>query len=264
MDSLSLTRRGKVRYGVLYLLVIGLALLSMSLAVSFSTAFQIGVLVLSLLFLGRVVGLLYYPYRDAVGPNLRELEEPLRTEYAHLFAEYGTPVEGLWVTDELRDAYALAEIDGVIPHNRHIFLDSKYFELYTDDERVAVVARESKLAANFYQLLSKTLVFLTPVVYVAILILVESVPWLSLPSWPLVPEILLVPLVAVGVWITRMQVYQADEFAAEQTSVETVVRALAKFEREKSKTNDGRGEIALASILWTVPSPRKRIGRLRA
>ena len=263
MNSPSLTWRGKLGYYLLHIVAIGLALLTLSFTIELSTLFQIGTVVLFLLLFGKTVGLIKYPYGDSVGHNVRELDQPYQSEYARLCAKFGTPIEGSWITDNLQDSYGYAEIRGLIPRNRHLFFDADFFDLYTDEERIAAIACESKLADSLYLFLTKTLVFLTFATYIAIVVVSESVGWVSFPNWPLVPELLLVPLLLLGILRTRRKVYRADEFAAKRTSVDTTIVALAKLEREKSKTNDGRAEIALASKIWTRPSPRKRIAHLR-
>ncbi|MFC4549939.1 MULTISPECIES: hypothetical protein [Halorussus] len=263
MNSPSLTWRGKLGYYLLYIVGMGLALLTLSFTIVLSTLFQIGTVVLFLLLFGQILSLIHNPYKDSQAPIVHEFEQPYRSEYVQLCAEFGTPVEGSWVTYDLWDAYGYAEIRGLIPKNRHLFLDADFFDLYADEERIAAIAWESKLADSFYPLFSTTLIFLTLATYIAIVVVSESVGWVSFSNWPLVPELLLVPLLLLGILWTRRKVYRADEFAARRTSVDTAIVALAKLEREKSKTNDGRAEIALASKIWTRPSPRKRIAHLR-
>ena len=261
-DSPSLTWRGKL--GWLVVLVVAILLLFSSFFVTASLGI-VTMLVVGFLVVAQVAftaGLIYYPYRGfrSPGPNIRAVEESARREFVRLCADYQSPVRGAWVTDELRHAYGFAQVFGLMPGNRHLFLDTTFFDLYTPDERRAVIARETKLATSYYFFFAQTLALLVVLIYFGIKALtIDS--WV-VSRWPFVPELLALLLLTGGVWMTRQKVYRADEFAAEQTSVETVVSVLEKFASEKRESDSESAKIALLSAVWTRPSPEKRIDRL--
>lgn len=213
--------------------------------------------------IGAIAGLIYYPYRDFAGPgpNVRAVEEPLRTEFEALCAEWGTAVRGAWVSDELQHAYDYGQVFGLVPRNRHLFFDTVFFDLYTPDEQRAVVARESKLASNYYEFFEKTLPFLVALAYFGIEALAVDTAVGS--RWPFVPELCALVLVVGGVWTTRRKVYRADQFAAERTSPEAIVSALETFADEKRGSDAEWAYIKFVSLFWTRPSPEKRVDRIR-
>jgi Zn-dependent protease with chaperone function len=263
MTSPSLSWRGKLASAVLSVSGIQLSIFSVYLTRPFGFEFIVGVLVLTLLLFGTVGGLLYYPYRDIVGTNVQSADEPIQGEYTGLCAAYETSVRGVWTADQLQDTYGFADIDGVIPRNRYLFLDTTFFNLYSSAEQRAVVARECKLADNYYLVFAKTLVYLALESYVITVIVGKTFGLSIVINRPLVPEIVFVFVLLVGIRLTRRKVYEADEFAAKQTSVETVITTLEKFDQESQEDDDRWALIYLLSLLWTRPSPEKRIEHLQ-
>lgn len=265
MATPSLSLRGKL--GVLGFLAAGLVVvvLSPSLTRPFDTWTQFFVVVVLIVQTGITTGLLLRPYTRFVGENVRRADEPDATDYATLCAEGGTPVKGVWTLDEFRDAYGFAAIYGLVPGNRHLFLETTFFDAYAPEERTAMVVREAALARDYYQVFGKTVLYLAFLAYYAIVLVVLHVSGANNPfsGWPLVPEILFALLFVGGVRYARLSVYRADRVAAEQTDVETVVSAMEKFAYEKSESNRESARIKLLSLFWTRPSPEKRIEHLR-
>ena len=261
MTSPSLTWRGRLGQLVLFGVAVVLFFLSLLVEPLGFTRIIVGFLLVGLVSI--VMGLTHYPYRSfrSPGPNIRAAEEPARTEYARSCADYGSSVRDVWVTDDLRHAYGFAQVLGLIPGNRHLFVDTAFFDLYTPDERDSIIARETKLATSYYFFFVQTLPILVVLCYFGIEVLTRNL-WI-VSRWPFVPEVLALLLLIGGVWMTRRKVYRADEFAAEQTSVETVVSVLQKFADEKRNSDTEKAKIKLLSLLWTRPSPEKRIEHLR-
>lgn len=264
MDSPSLSWRGKFGIVVAFIVLLVVVVTSPIITAPFGAWTQMFIVVLLILQLGIMIGLLLRPYTRFVGPNLRAVNGPEHTEYARICRKHGPPIQGVWVTDDLQRSYGFAEIYGLLPRNRHLFLDTKFFDAYTPDERVAVIAREAALADNYYRVIGITLVYLVFLAYFAIVLAAVYVTGSQnpFPDWPFVPEFLLVVLFSAGIWYGRRIVYKADRFAAKLTDVETVIRVLETFDEEKQDSEKERVRIALLSLFWTRPSPQKRIDRL--
>lgn len=261
--SPSLTWRGKLGWLVFFVVAIVLIPLSAFVTAPLGLGAMFVVALLVLAQVGFTAGLVYYPYRSfrGPGPNVRAVDEPTRTEYAGLCTDLDAPVRGVWVTDDLRHAYGFAQVFGVIPGNRHLFVDAEFFDLYAPEERRAVIARETELATSYYFYFAQTMPVLVGLFYFVVEALtVDS--WVA-SRWPFVPMGLAALLLIGGVWTLRRKIYRADRFAAEQTSPETVVSALATFADEKRDSNAEWAYVKLASWFWTRPSPEKRIERLR-
>lgn len=263
MTGPSLTWRGKLGWIGFFLVGVVLFLSSVFLTAPLGVVTMIVVGVLVLAQVGFTAGLIHYPYRNfrGPGPNVRSLDAPERSEYVQSCADSGTAVRGVWVTDDLRHAYGFAQVLGMIPGNRHLFVDAAFFDLYTPDERRAVVVREARLATSYYFYFAQTLPVLVVLVYYGIESLAVGSDAIS--RWPFVPELLAILVLFGSLWATRRKVYHADEFAAEQTSVDAVVSALETFADEKRASDVERAVIKLRSLFWTRPSPEKRIARLR-
>jgi hypothetical protein len=263
MTGPSLTWRGKLGWIGFFLVGIVLFLSSFFLVAPLGvvTMFVVGVLVFAQV--AFTAGLIHYPYRNfrGPGPNVRSLDAPEQGEYEQLCADSEAAVRGVWVTDDLRHAYGFAQLLGVIPGNRHLFVDVAFFDLYTPDERRAVVVRESRLATSYYFYFAQTLPVLVVLVYYGIELL--AVGSIVISRWPFVPELLALLVLVGGLWTTRRKVYRADEFAAEQTSPEGVVNALATFADENRDSDAEWIYIKLVSLFWTRPSPDKRIDWIR-
>lgn len=265
MTTPSLSLRGKI--GVLGFLAAGLVavVLSPSFTTPFGTLTQFFVVVVLLVQSGITTGLLLRPYTRFVGENVRRTDEPEATDYAQLCAEVGTPVEGVWTLDEFRESYGFAAVNGLVPGNRHLFLETTFFDAYAPEERTAVVVREAALARGYYQLFGKTVLYLAFIAYYAVVLVVLYASGASNPfsGWPLVPELLLALLFVGGVRYARRLVYRADRVAAERTDAETVISALKTFAEEKEESDRETVKVKLFSLLWTRPSPKKRIASLR-
>lgn len=261
--SPSLTWRGKLGWVGLFLVALVLVPASLFLTAPLGVVSILAVAILIIAQVGAIAGLIYYPYRDFAGPgpNVRAVEEPRRTEFEALCAELGTTIRGAWVSDDLRDAYDYAQVFGFVPRNRHLFFDTTFFDIYAPDEQRAVVARESELASSYYELFEKTLPFLAALAYFGIEAL--AVDTVVGSRWPFLPELCALLLGIGGIRYARRQVYRADEFAAERTSPEAVVSALATFADEKRDSDVESIYIELVSRLWTRPSPEKRVDRIR-
>jgi hypothetical protein len=224
------------------------------------------VFVLALLVIlqcGFVGALIYYPYRSSAGPgpNVRSAEEPERTEYEQLCADHEAPVRGVWITDDLRDAHGFAQVFGLVPGNRQLFLDAEFFDLYGTAERRAVVVQEATLADRYYDFFEKAYVILATLIHfvIARLLVDTSVG----ARWPFIPEVLGMVLAVAGVQYARRSVYAADRSAAEHTDPETVSSALEKLAAKKAESRRETLEMKFFSLFWTRPSPNKRIERLR-
>jgi hypothetical protein len=213
--------------------------------------------------LGGVAGLIHYPHRGFLGPgpNIRSAKEPKRTEYEQLCADHEAPVRGVWITDDLRDAHGFAQVFGLVPGNRHLFLDAEFFDLYGTAERRAVVVQEATLADRYYDFFEKAYVILATIIYYGIerLLVDTSVG----ARWPFIPEVLGMVLAVAGVQYARRSVYAADRSAAEHTDPETVSSALEKLAAKKAESRRETLEMKFFSLFWTRPSPNKRIERLR-
>lgn len=261
----SLSRRGKAGAFGFLLVCLAIVVFSPSITKPFGSWTQLFIVVVIIIQSGITTGLLLRPYTRFVGENVRLTEDPERADYAQLCADFGVPVGGVWTLDDFRDSYGFAEIYGLVPGNRHLFLETSFFDVYTPDERIAVVAREAALAERYYQLLGKTLLYLVFLAYYAVVLVVLYASRVRNPfrNWLLVPEVFLGLLFVLGVWYARRTVYRADRYATEQTDVETVVSALEKFADEKGESDTETAKIKLLSAVWTRPSPVKRIERLR-
>ena len=215
--------------------------------------------------IGTIIRFTTDPYRGKVGSDSRRASEPAQTEYAQLCAEHGVPVRGVWTVDELEWSYGLGEIWGLVPGNRHLFLETMFFDVYSGDERTAAVLQQIALADSYYRFLATLLGGHVVIGYYVsirtIMALTESSN--PFPDWPGVPELLLVVLFVISVAYARRKVYRADRFAAERTDEATVVSVLEKLDEIKREDDRERWEIPVLSLLWTRPSPTKRIHRLQ-
>lgn len=263
MTRPSLTWRGKLGWIGFFLLGFVLFLSSFFVTGPLGVVTMIVVAVLVLAQVAFTAGLVYYPYRNfrGPGPNVRAVDEPERSEYAQLCADSGAAVRDVWVTDDLRHAYGFAQVLGVIPGNRHLFLDAGFFDLYTPDERRAVVIRESHLASSYYFYFEQTLAILAALAYFGIELLIVDTSVGS--RWPFVPELLGLLALVGGVLYVRRSVYAADRSAAEQTNAETVSSGLQKLSAKKAESKRETVRMKLFSLLWTRPSPEKRIEHLQ-
>lgn len=265
MVTPSLSLRGKI--GVLGLLAVGVTvvILSPTITEPFGTWTQFFIVVVLILQLGITTGILLRPYTRFVGKNVRLAEDSGQTDYVQLCRKWGIPLRGLWTVDDLRNNYEFAEIYGLIPGNRHLFVETTFFEVYSPEERIAVVASAAALADSYYEFFSKTLIYLVVLFYyAAALVVVYATENRTLfQDWSFAPILLLVVAFVLAILFVRRIVYKADRFAAKQTDVETVIAALRKFADEKRASDTGRAKIDLLSLLWTRPSPSKRIERLR-
>lgn len=259
MTSPTLTRRQKIGKLVLYVFPVVLFLWTLLLEPLGYSRFVVGILFAVLV--GAIARLLFYPYSDPWDSGERwSLQESLRDEYEQLAANYGVTLRGIWINADFSRVYGFAQIYGLLPNNQHLLLQEAFFDLYTPEERRAIIARESKLATSHYNLYAVTLPIVSLIVYFFIRAYVRGTP---LDQLPFFSEGLALFLLLVGVWRTRQKVYQADAFAAEQTSPQTVVRALEKFDGKRQEDEDVAATIALLSY-WTRPSPEARINRLRS
>jgi Zn-dependent protease with chaperone function len=265
MVAPSLSWREKFGVSGLLVLLLGVVYYLPLITEPLGTYRTLFVVVLFLMQVGITVGSLLRPYTRFVGENVRLTEEPERTDYARCCREWGTPLRGVWTVDDLQNNYEFAEIYGLVPGNRHLFVETTFFELYSPEERTAVVATAAALADSYYELFAKTLVYLVFLVYyAAVLVVIYATGSRSLfQGWSFVPALLLVGGLVLAILWGRHLVYEADRFAAEQTDVETVVAALRKFAGEKGESDAESTRIRLLSLLWTRPSPSKRIERLR-
>lgn len=258
MTSPAITRRQKVGKWLLYGSTVALFLWTLLLEPLGYTRFIVGVLFA--LLVGVIARLLFYPYSDSWDAGDRQsVQEPRRGEYERLAARYGVTLRGTWVSEGFSRIYGFAQVYGLIPNNQHLLLRETFFDLYTPEERRAIIARESKLATSHYNLYATTLPIDALIAYFFIRAYVGGTPF---DQWPFFSEGLALLLLLVGVWRTRQKVYRADAFAAEQTSPRTVVRALEKFVEKKQEDEDEAATITLLSY-WTRPSPESRINRLR-
>lgn len=214
---------------------------------------------------GVFVGLAARPYSGWAFPDARPADERVRSEYADLCRASGVPVNGVWIADDLEGNAQLAEVAGVLPGKRHLFLDGELFEEYDSQERFAVVAQQASLADGYYRFFARTFVYLAIAVYYGLLAVAIELSGGSspFPDWPLVPEVLLLALFALGTWHARRVVYRADRFATDRTSVDTVVGVLESRDEKRGDSKIARARTWLRSGAWTRPSPRKRIERLR-
>lgn len=215
--------------------------------------------------IGTIIRFTTDPYRGKVGANTRRANEPAQTEYARLCAEHDVPVWGVWTVDELEWSYGLGEIWGLVPGNRHLFLETTFFDAYSADERTAAVLQEISLADSYYRFFATLLGGHVVIAYYVSIRTVMAFTGSSnpFPNWPGVPELLLVLLFVIGVSYARRKVYRADRFAAERTNEETVVSVLETLDEIKREDDRERWETVVLSLLWTRPSPTKRIDRLQ-
>jgi len=261
MTAPTLTR--KEQFGKIVLFCIAFVLFVYSFFLESLGYTRIAVGFLLVFFVGTIARLIYYPYQRAFleSSTVRPVDESRKVEFERILGRNGVETRGIWVADDLGRSYGFAQIHGLLPKNRHLFLDADFFDRYTPRERRAVVERESKLATSYYSLFSSMIPYLVLIGYFFLEASFRS--WQILSRWPLGPEILALILLIGGVWTTRQKVYHADEFAAERTSPETVVSVLETFATEKSESDRERGKIAVLSWFWTRPSPSRRIERVR-
>lgn len=265
MVTPSLSWRDKLRVIGLLVLSLGVVYYSPSLTGPLGTYRSLFVVVLLVMQAGITIGLIVKPYTRFVGENVRLTDEPERTDYARRCREWETPLQGVWTVDDLRNNYEFAEIYGLVPGNRHLFVETTFFDVYSPEERTAVVAAAAALADSYYELFAKTLIYLVFLAYYAVVLVVVYATGNPAPfqSWSFVPILVLAVTLVLGILFARRLVYGADRFAAEQTDEETVVAALRKFADEKGESEAESTRIRLLSLLWTRPSPSKRIDRLR-
>lgn len=211
------------------------------------------------------IGQVLRPYGRKFRENVRPVDDSRYTEYSEWCAKYHTPVRGVWVTDVLRGSDEFAEISGLRVGDRHLFLNESFFDVYTPAERDAALAREAGRSKNRVLFLRAILVYLVLLAYFGFVLGVVYVTGdrTPFPSWPLVPEILLVLLFAAGAWITRRTTFRANRFAAERTDTETVVSVLEKLEEAQESTDENPIRTVLRSVFGRKPSYRMQIKRLR-
>ena len=226
---------------------------------------QFFLVVVVLMASGIFVGLVARPYFSRAFPDARPAAERVRSQYADLCRECGVPVNGVWIADDLKGNADLAEVAGVLPGKRHLFLDEELFEEYDSHERLAVVAQQASLAGGYYRLFVRTFVYLAITVYYGFLVvaIVLSGGASPFPDWPLVPEVLLLALFSLGTLHARRVVYRADRFAADETGVETVVGVLESLDARQRDSKTARIRTWVRSAVGARPSPRRRIERLR-
>jgi hypothetical protein len=210
------------------------------------------------------LGQVLRPYGRKFRENVRAADDSRFAEYSERCANYRVPVRGVWVTDVLRGSDEFAEIAGLRPGDRHLFLNESFFDVYTPAERDAALAREAGRSRNYVLFLRAILVYLVLLAYFglvlgAVYVTGDRTPF---PHWPLVPEITLVPLFAAGTWIARRATYRANRFAAERSDVATVVGVLEKLEEAQESTDENPARTVLHSIFGRKPPYRVQIERL--
>jgi hypothetical protein len=230
-----------------------------------STLLQFFVVILVLMTAGIVLGCVYRPYSSIAFPNARPADTRGWSEYADRCRAFGSPVNGVWVADNLKGNVGLAEIAGVLPWNRHLLLDEEFFETYDERQRLAVVAQQVSLADSYHWPFAKSLTYLALLAYYGLLVVAIELAGGTnpFPDWPLVPEVFIPVLLAIGVWHGRRKVYRADRFAADRTDRETVIGALESLDARNAESDEERVKAWLLSTFWTRPSPRKRVEQLR-
>jgi hypothetical protein len=154
---------------------------------------------------------------------------------------------------------------GIVTENRHLFLKTGFFDAYSDDERTAAVLQEISLADSYYPFSGTLLATHVVLAYygsirIAMALTGSSTPF---PNWPGLPWLLLVGLLVLGGWHVRRKVYRGDQFAAEQTDEQIVVDVLDTLNDVKRENGRDRWEMTVLSLLWTRPSPEKRIDHLQ-
>lgn len=229
-----------------------------------SALLQFFLAVVVLLASGILLGLAARPYFGRAFPDARPAAERVRSEYADLCRDCGVPVNGVWTAENLKGNADLAEVAGVLPGSRHLFLDEELFEEYDSRERLAVVAQQAALADDYYRIFTKTYVYLAILLYYGFLVVAIELSGgaTPFPDWPLVPEVLLVALYALGVWRSRRTVYRADRVAADETSADALVAALEARDEDRGNSRLARVRTWLRAGAWNMPSPRKRVERL--
>jgi hypothetical protein len=215
---------------------------------------------LLLLLFGFVLAGLKFPYESRVGENVRPVTEPQNRELQRLYKENGVRPRGVWAVDS-SSKFTLAEIYGIVPGNRHLFVEDSFFEEFTEGERTAIIARTASLANKYSNIYDNVLVVLVPLIYYGTVTVVGYVPaigWKTGGQIPYTTELSLLVLYVVAIWYGRQVKYAADRDAVAQTDHETVVRML-------EKTNEllDDNEVLVLSLFWTEPSPSKRIDKLR-
>lgn len=267
VDSPSLSAKDKLRILAIALTFLVFFVWSPVLTYPFDPVLELFVAVLILVVGGIVLGLSYRPYGKFLRESAQPVEEAAWTDYARLCKEYGIPVQDVWVVEGLRDREGYVELYGLISTNRHLFLDEAFFEEFDQRERTAALAREVALAKSHNRLLTKTITFLVLLAYFGFALGViyltgDSTPF---PDWPLVPELLLIPLFLAGTWYVRRTVFRANRIAAERTDVDAVERVLETFAEAHDDEDENQqvDEKRLLSLLTREPSYRTQAERLR-
>lgn len=262
MTTPTLSVPGKIGALVAFVASVPVGLLALVLSLP-AFAISTSLFVAFVAFIGWVVAvtIVVHPYSSLVGTNVRPVSDERRRECERVCEEHGITVRGVRMADSFRRSYLPANVFGVLPWNRHLFVEPKFFEAYADEERTALLAQEAALAKQFYHVYSPTLLFSTTLAYFGVLAVARRASF-AFPDAPMVPEVLFVVLLALGVWLGRRMVYRADRYAADTAGREALASALERLDETTRESDEDWGVVVAYSRLWTRPSPRDRLERL--
>lgn len=263
MTTPTLSVPGKIGALVAFVAAVPVGLLALVLSLPVF-AISTSIFVALVAFVGWVVAvtIVVHPYSSLVGTNVRPVSDERRRECERACEEHGITVRGVWTADSFRRSYVPANVFGVLPWNRHLFVEPEFFEEYAAEERAALLAQEASLAKQFYHVYSPTLLFSAALAYFGTLAVVRRASF-AFPDVPMVPQLLFVVLLGVGIWLGRRAVYRADRYAAATVGQEALASALERLDEMTRESDEDRGVVVAYSLLWTRPSPRDRLERLR-
>jgi len=209
-------------------------------------------------FGGLVVGTLFVlyqaasPYLVRLFDDIEPVDDELATEIETFCSQQGVEIVGTYRIDtgDARQANGFA---AGVPGRYWVFLTDDLVEELDPAARRAVVAHELG-HLNYHHLLQRA--GFSAVFWLVALAIHGAV----LGSWVwLVLAFLCYLYPALG-WVTHRQEYEADEFAAELTSPETVVEMLEKLASVNKSRHDTGG---IYNLLTRHPSFDDRIRRIQ-
>lgn len=218
---------------------------------------------LSLAF-GIIIGEEIYPYRRPVRSEARPLVSETTNRFEEICKVLGLSLLGVWLASESTSP-KLARVGGILPGNRHLFVDDALLEDFEKEAQLAVVALVAARAKRHFDIYRTAV----PLLLVAIYILLEalgnyqSVPGSALlkSDWYVLEIGLVIGLLVTSAYGRRL-VYAADRSAASATTPSTVADAL-----EEIAGGDGEGAMDRGRIkTWIAmePSVRERVERIRS